>query len=213
MKKEFLPPKTKRRLCRQTGQIQWMPGIFLTLFLIVLCSAKLKELQFGTTALYMEDALAASNLASALIDVKEYGQSHTVKIADPERSYQVYLKALGENLNLDENGLCANQELIAGAVTVDLYMIYNVEGEEVTFLQVDKQGCHDLGKGRLGEVYAPDGSLIEHTSIYSQLSFEVKGFGESTYTARKGKLVDIVGESPPENETEDEKRINVNDEG
>ncbi len=46
----------------------------------------------------MEDALALSNLASAVIDIEEYGITQKVLITDPEQAYERYCHALRENL-------------------------------------------------------------------------------------------------------------------
>ena len=194
-----LQPRIDGRWCRQSGQVQWVFGLFMILLLAILCGARLKEMQFRTTSQYVEDALAASNLASAIIDVEEYGRSHIVRIDDTNHAFHRYRQALKENLNLDENWMCANPSFISGPVSIAKYVIYNVEGSQVTWISVNENNSRILGQDRLGQVYAPNGKRIEDTSIYSEICFTVNGVFENKIYATKDNLVDIVGEPMREN--------------
>lgn len=181
-------------LRRKSGNIEWVTGLFFILFLVILLCAELQLSVYQAASLYLEDALAASNLASAVIDIEEYGISHKVRIADPTRAYDSYLKAVKENLQLNENWECANSTLIAGQVTIASYIVYNVEEEIVKIYYVLNNGRVREEQGMLGRVTAPNGVPVEETSIYSEISFPVKGFLGISVQAHKGKLVDIVAE-------------------
>ena len=194
-KKEFLLPKIKILFGgrRSEGMLGFISGLFLVLFLAIVLCANLQVESFGATSLYLEDALAASNLASAVIDLEEYGISHVVRIADPLAAYRLYCDAVKENLGLNEQWEGSNQALISGPVTVEAYIIYNVRRDGVTVHAVDNTGQLYSWQGRKGAVTAPDGQLIEYTSVYSEISFPVKGSFGMEVKAHKGKLVDIVG--------------------
>lgn len=194
-KKEFPQPKIKEPFgfCREQGQIGFITGLFLILFLAVVLCANLQVESFRASALYLEDALAASNLASAVIDLEEYGISHTVKIADPLAAYGLYCDAVKGNLQLNEQWECGNQALIAGPVTVETYIVYNVQGDTVTVHTVDNAGQVHTWQGVKGAVAAPNHVEVEHTSVYSEISFSVKGIFGMEVKAHKGKLVDVVG--------------------
>ncbi|MCM1045763.1 MAG: hypothetical protein NC417_09645 [Candidatus Gastranaerophilales bacterium] len=176
----------------EEGKVQWTAGLFFLLFIAILLCAYLQMDGYRMTSLYLEDALAASNLASAVIDIQEYGVSHTVQISDPTEAYALYVEALRGNLGLDDNWECANRSLISGPVTVEDYTIYNVRGDHIAIWHRKDNGQSWEEEGMVGEVYAPDGSLVESTGVYSQISFEVKGFLGVTVTACKGKLADIA---------------------
>ncbi len=77
MKKEYLQRKTRER-----GQASWVLGLFLILFLAILLCMQLQVALYRESAMYMEDALALSNLASAVIDIEEYGITQKVLITD-----------------------------------------------------------------------------------------------------------------------------------
>ena len=95
MKKEYLQRKTRER-----GQASWVLGLFLILFLAILLCMQLQVALYRESAMYMEDALALSNLASAVINIEEYGITQKVLITDPEQAYERYCHALRENLEI-----------------------------------------------------------------------------------------------------------------
>lgn len=178
---------------KQAGKIELAAGMFLLIFLIVLLAAHIQIIGFYTTSLYMEDALAASNLASAIIDIEEYGTTHVIRIASPESAYEIYRQALKTNLQLNEDWENDNKELIAGKVTVLQYIIYNVEGDDVTVYHFGEGGTYSHYKaGSLGSIRTPDGRLVESTSVYSRIGFPVKGFLDVEVYAEKEKSVDII---------------------
>lgn len=191
--KSFEDPRRKIDSEADPGQIGLCVGLFFLLFLAVLLVSQLQLEQVRASDDYLQDALAASGLASALIDIREYGTTHVIRIGDNEAAYAQYCRSLCANLGLDENWECGNRRLISGRVKVENYSIYNVEGERVTCCRMDG-GREEISTGALGAMRAPNGQLIEHTSIYSEISYPFKGMFGWTVQARKGKLVDIVGE-------------------
>lgn len=186
-------------LRRKSGSIEWVTGLFFILFLVILLCAELQLSVYCASSLYLEDALAASNLASAVIDIEEYGISHTVRIAEPVEAYGRYVKAVKENLQLNESWECTNSTLISGPVSIVKYVVYNVEKDGVKIFHVSGDGRVREEQGVPGRVVAPNGVAVEETSIYSEISFPVKGFPGITVQAHKGKLVDIVAEEGEEN--------------
>lgn len=189
-KKEFLRQRIKMHA--DPGQSTMCIGLFFILFLSVLLVSHLQMEMFRSSSDYMEDALAASGLASALIDIKEYGKTHVVNIPDTNAAYERYCQCLKENLGLDDNWEAGNRKLITGKVKVENYSVYNVAGADVEIWRMDGDMV-EHSTGRLGEVQAPNGQVIHYTSIYSEISYRVQGVFDIQVDARKGKLVDIVG--------------------
>lgn len=176
----------------EAGQLEWVTGLFLILFLGILLCGILQLDVFRASAAYLEDALAASNLASAVIDVEEYGISHAILIKDPDAAYEIYLSALQGNLNLDEAWECPARGLISGKVSVLNYTVYNVKNNGVEIYRYDENGQVQLSGGALGSVQSPDGKMIESTSIYSEITYPVRGIMGVEVQARKCNLADIV---------------------
>lgn len=192
--KEYLQQRIRKGvLCfsREYGQVQWMLGYFLLLFLAVILCSRLQIEVYRASASYLEDALAASVLASAVIDVQEYGTTHHIFVEGPHETYERFCTAVKGNLQLDDNWECGNKGLVGGTVKVENYTIYNVQDELIMVYEMEPGGEIREWQGVLGNVTAPDGTVIHETSIYSELTFPVEGFGFVT-EAHMGQLVDIV---------------------
>lgn len=185
-------PRLRINCQKESGMIQWIMGLFLTLFLAIILSTQLQIKAFQASSLYMEDALAAASLACAVIDLQEYGVSHTLLIADPDDAYEKYCWALKGNLQLNEQWEGNNSNLLSGKVTVENFTIYNVQGNTVTIYYRDANGILHVSGEELGSCRAPNGILVVSTGIYSEISFPVKGILGMQARAHKGKLVDIV---------------------
>lgn len=176
----------------EAGQLELVTGMFFLLFLGILLCGILQLDMFRASAAYLEDALAASNLASAVIDVEEYGISHAILIKDPDRAYGIYLSALRGNLNLNEEWECPAKGLIGGKVSVLNYTVYNVKEDSVDIYHYDGNGQMTFSGGVPGAVQAPDGKWIESTSIYSEVTYPVRGIMGVEAQAYKSNLADIV---------------------
>lgn len=178
---------------KDRGQVEWVTGLFFLLMLGILMCTWVQLASWRATADYLEDALAASNLASALIDVEEYGKTHKVCIRDASAAFSVYREAVRENLQLDEAWECSNQGLISGPVEIVDYVIYNVDGNQVEAVRVVGSGQPaERWCGERGNLRTPNGVPVEYTGVYSEICFSVEGFLGVTVEARKGKFVDIV---------------------
>lgn len=180
---------------KDSGQAEWVTGLFCVLMLGILLCTQLQISSWRMTGMYMEDALAASNLASALIDLEEYSKSNKMLIPDSEEAYEIYLDAIRDNLQLDEQWECENKALISGPVEIADYIVYNVDGDRVYADRVGSNGTIiETWSGETGNLTAPNGVVIEHTGIYSEIQFPVQGFLGVTVSAHKGKLVDVAAE-------------------
>lgn len=201
-RKRFLLPKTEGS---DSGQIQWLTGMFFFLILVIMMNVQLQVAIWHSASQNLEDALAASNLASALINIQKLGKKHQVEIVGAEEAYAIYREAVKENLCLNEEWEPAYTELISGPVEITDYIIYNVKKNKVEAVRVGRNGqIVETLEGQRGIMRAPDNSVIECPGIYSEISFPVRGFLGITVVAHKGKLVDIVSDLVPQEEPEQE---------
>lgn len=204
-KKEYLRQKIRESGKRkEQGQTSWVLGLFLILFLAILLCMQLQLALYSASARYLEDALALSNLASAVADIQEYGSTHHILITDQEQAYERYCAAVKENLGLNDDYEAANRKLISGRVQIRNYTIYNVVDHNVSVWERNAKGQIREWQGRLGGVRTPKGQLIASTGVYSEIAYPVEGFLGVTVTAEKSKLVDVV--SNHHEEEVDEKR-------
>lgn len=197
-KKESLQQKNSvlgRNTNRRSGQIEWVTGMFFVLFLSILLLALLQIKAYCAASLYIEDALAASNLASAIVDIREYGSTHNLLISDVQKAYEKYCMALQGNLQLDGQWYGTNKALVSGKVTIEKYIIYNVRNNEVMVHELGQNGMFSVRQETIGSCIAPNGVLVVSTGIYSEISFPVEGIWGVQAMAHKGKLVDIVAET------------------
>ena len=177
---------------KHAGKIDLFVGLLAVFIVTLVMFVCLKVSHFMIAGAYVEDALAASNLASALVDIEEYGKSHTLRIADPQESYEIYKEALAINLQLDEEGQSLQKELLAGTVKILDYRVYNVNGNTVDVFTLTEGGTvQKTLSGENGQIYTPDGILVETTTVYSRISFGVKGLGQQYIYAEKEKSVDV----------------------
>ena len=191
-RKGFLRQSIRKK---DRGQAEWVAGMFFVLVAGILMYTRIQIAAWETTAAYLEDALAASNLAAALIDVEEYGKSHRVLIRDIPAVFSVYREAVRENLQLDDSWECANKTLISGPVEIVDFVVYNVDGDHVEAIRADGDGQPiEQWSGERGVLTAPNGVPVEYTGVYSEIRFLVRGFLGISEEAHKGKLVDIVSE-------------------
>lgn len=177
---------------KHSGQTDIIMGMFALFLVVVIMIAGWKASHFMITGAYVEDALAASNLASALIDVEEYGKSRVICIEDPQVAFSLYKQALSVNLQLDEDGRSFQREMLEGPVEILSYMVYNVTGNQVEIFSFEQDGrVQEVNIGEIGQVFTPDGVCVETTTIYSRVKFGVKGMGQQYIQAEKEKSVDI----------------------
>lgn len=177
----------------EEGQIGWTAGFFFALFTGVFLCAALQLERYRAASLYLEDALAASNLASAVIDVREYGISHKILIDDPQKAYERYRWAVQGNLNLDASWEGQAGGLVQGPVSIVRYMVYNVEAGGVTVYHFDEEGRMTQWREAPGCAVSPNGIAVENTSVYSEIAFEIQNLFGFTVKAHKANLADIAG--------------------
>lgn len=178
---------------KHVGSVDIVSGMMLFCMLVLIIFFAFRMTQYMVTAAKVEDALAASNLASALVDVEEYGKSHRIRIADGERAFQIYRDALQSNMNLDQELYSTNHEFVLGQVQIKEYIVYNVLDEEVDIQVYDGNGVLiSVTIGNKGEIFTPDRICVENTTIYSRIGFQVAGLAGHTISGEKEKSIDIA---------------------
>ena len=185
----------RRSIKALPAEIELACGLFFCLFLFVLLVVQMELFRYHTSALYLEDALAASGLAAAVVDLEEYGLTNEIIIRDRENCYEQYEQALCRNLGLDEQWQSGNEQLIAGNVKLERFIIYNVSFGGSSCEDRDARGNWNVQQAPGDGMYAPNGRLVEQTGVYGEVSYDVKGFLGIRLRARKGVLVDVVSDN------------------
>lgn len=182
--------KKTRFINNNSGSSQWVLGLFAMTFIMAAMVFVIQLCAFRANSDAIEDALAASGLAAALVDVERYGIDHTLLISDPDNSYQKYVEAL--NVNLAAEGSSFRQKrAIEGPVKIEQFRIYNVEGNKVSEIYMDDSGRWKKKEGKLGIMEAPNGQVIQNTGIYGEIAFDLRGIMGLVFSTKKSKLVDV----------------------
>lgn len=181
--------------------------IISTMFLVwlVFIAAYMMQVHlYSSVATDTEDALASANLASAVIDIRQFGRDHSILINDVAGAYAYFSECLQANMNLDQNFVpLENVQLITSQVDVTAYVVYNVHSDGTITVHVngsDPSGISAAGGSwyedeygvRHSNVVSPNGIEITETSIYSRVKFHVKGMLGLDPVANFEQLTDIV---------------------
>lgn len=165
----------------------------MLVLLVVLFQVKL--LRYRTIGTYVEDSLVNAELASAVVDIKEYGRTHRILVESPAAAFEKFKVALCYNLGLNEDLESMGEEGLLGKVEILTYQIFHVNGDLVTVYFFQEDGTLLRTESMvLAQAYLPDGNKVETTSIYSKVGFYVAGLGGNRIYATKEKAVDIKGE-------------------
>ena len=174
---------------RRKGEAGSIVSLYYVVFFVIIIDVVMQLYTFRALSTYTEDALAASNLSSAVIDIKEYGTTHNIVIENSDKAYDIFKKALKANMELDES---MTGSAMAGSVEIVDFIIYNVKGTDIEVCSYGQNRYDQTIPGGLGNVEAPNGVKIVSTSIYSRVTFPVDGIMGIHVTAVKDKLVDVV---------------------
>lgn len=178
---------------KSRGQVDIVVGMMLFILLLIVILYSFRTTQYMVTAAGVEDALAASNLASAIIDLEEYGRSHIISIPDVEEAFRMFREALCYNMGLDQYLNTGNKDFISAPMEIKEYIVYNVRGEEIETFVLDGEGrLQSREMGNKGNVFTPDNVCVEATTIYSRVGFWVEGLMGQEFYGEKEKSIDIT---------------------
>lgn len=183
----------KEKVNKEPANVDIVAGAMLFLILVLIIFFGFRMTQYMVTAAGVEDALAASNLASAVIDLEEYGKSHEIYIENVETAFWMFREALVCNLKLDDNLNTTNQNFLIGQVMIKEYRIYNVRNGQVETWVLNGLGeIISCTSGKVGEITTPDHVCVESTTIYSKITYQVEGLAGQELAGEKEKSIDIV---------------------
>lgn len=179
---------------KKKGSIELFVSSMILVVVPLIIIMQLRLGQLRTTKNQVEDSLVASNLASATVDLKEYGTTNRIVNNDFNSAFNTFIKSLKQNLLLDNNLEQTDKKIISSKINIDNFTIYNVVGNDVQFTTRDSSGnisssIISNGKDR---AKTPDGAIINSTTVYSKISFKVKGYLNTEYNVFKEKSVDIT---------------------
>lgn len=179
---------------KKKGNINYFLSFAVLLLVVLIVNYNLKIKLIKTTKGFIEDGLVASNLASALIDLEEYGTTNKIINKDFNKSYDEIKSSLKYNLKLNNDFQPLNDNLINSKIKIDKYSIYNVIGNDVHLTSADSLGNITtlIFPNGLGKTKTPDGVLIKSTTMYCKISFKIRGYLNTEHEVSKENSVDIT---------------------
>lgn len=181
-------------LKKDEGSIEHTIALMVILIVSFLVLHQYRLTTINLVSELVEDSITASNLASAVIDIEEFGTTNEIKVKDAGEAYETYCNALKSNLMLDDYFMPVNNDYIKSNVTVHDYILYNVNGNDIEEYRFSNGVPQALTthNSMVGVMLTPDGKLIENTTIYSKVGFTIRGLQEDEYYVYKDESVDIT---------------------
>lgn len=140
---------------------------------------------------FVEDALAASTLAAAIVDTDIYGETEDLIISDTDGAYLAFKQTLKTNLGLDDSYMPTNTTFMESSVDILEFRVYNVKDGLVTETLYDAHGNKQIqviGSGAL----TPNNKVVESTTVYSKIEFDVKGYMDHVQRQTMEYCADVV---------------------
>ena len=132
---------------------------------------------------HVDDALADSVLASLVADDIYYFETYemtgtpVVRFRDVDDSYEIFKEcmdaAVGTTTDFYFN------------FAFDEFICYEVEGDEVKVTSFEgPAGLKSESTVRLGEVTTPNGGLVDETSAYGRVRFDIKNVIDGSFVTK-----------------------------
>lgn len=165
----------------------------IVLFWAVMCwSVLLVVTKAGYVARHLEDSLTQANLAAILMDPYYYGSTGELIFADKDQTRQMFeevlSKALGDEASRQKLGVVEQEQILD-------FRLYEVTGERIMEFYYNQAGnCTQIQYPVSEIVRAPDGTMIQNSSIYAKIAVPIEFLFGVEITAIKEHCVDIVSE-------------------
>ena len=179
--------------------------IFTILFILILIVYAMRLSCIKSEAEMTHDDLLSSELAAYKeIDLDKLGRSDDLKLivfSDYNAAYNTFKEYLHYNLNLDENLNPKDKKFnfIKSRVNIEQFIIYNMEGNDIhrIILQENNSGgvnivSDDLIKDGKDKTKTPCGKIVESTTLYAKIGFDIERIFGQTQHVSIDEQTDII---------------------
>ena len=184
--KAFFQKKSEGLVGVATTIILWIFLIFIAVFVFMVGA-------YNSVASSVRNALSDTNLAVSTISFVDFGNNQSIHVCGksyimkkflPQHEYTdevfaQYKDAIAVNLELENNGVTLSRDdfLYGGTITIEYFTIYNYYEEDNSYDVITYNSSGLVSIDHLyGPLTAPNGQSVHGTSVYSQISFPVKGY-------------------------------------
>lgn len=138
-------------------------------------------------AIRVENSMSAACLAGLSVDLMKYAETYLegnaeVVVMDENESYEIFNNILYENLY--ESGSFIDN------IVVKEYIIYNYVRAEnkIDIYYFDNNCLRKIESKEIGQVFAPNGIQILKTSVFADVSFDLRVFGNLHFNCHRQLL-------------------------
>jgi len=135
-------------------------------------------------AIRIENSMSAACLAGLSVDLEKYASTYLdghaeVVVTDEKESYEIFKNILYENLH-EAGGFISN-------IVVKKYIVYNyIQSENKIEMFLFDDGClKKTERKNVGQVFAPNGIEVTKTSIFADVSYDIKVFGNLYFNCHR----------------------------
>lgn len=180
---------------KKDGTGDFVFPMYMILFCVMLFSYCYYDQLLYYTKINVEDSIAASTLASACINLYDYGDFDNMSYEIINSCYDLFEKSFKENMKLDNNFMpkqdSFNATLIAQPIEVLEFSYYCIRNDIV--YKTTKNGGINIEKGYVGQVTTPNGNVISQTTIYVKILIYIENpYTKELIPVEKDFSVDIV---------------------
>ena len=187
--------KSLSLLKKRDGTGDFIFPIYMILFCVMLFSYCYHDQILYYTKINVEDSIAAATLASACINLYDYGDFDNMSYEVINSSYDLFEKSFKENMKLDNNLMpiqnSFNATLIVQPIEILEFSYYCIRDGVV--YKTTKNGNVNVEKGFVGQATTPNGNVISQTTIYVKILLQIQNpYTKELIPVTKDFSVDIV---------------------
>lgn len=161
------------------GSVGYMFLFMIVMIMVIVSMYLLQVAKLITHQHDVDDALADSVLASLIMDEEyffetdEFTGEAVVRIKDKDECYAIYKECM--------NAAIEGKEDFYYNFVFDTFIFYEVSENTVTISKYGATGNVSTSDGTLGIVKTPDGKIVEETSAYALVKFDIKSILDGSY--------------------------------
>lgn len=169
-----------------TGSLGYMMIFGMAIIMVITTLYMVQVAKLVTHRYEVDDALADSVLASLVADDEYYFSTYemtgtpVVRFRNRDESYRIYKECM--------NAAVSNTDGFYYNFVFDVFILYEVEGNNVRVTTYSSTGSRSTSNTTLGAAYTPDGTLVSKTSVYGRVKFDIKSILDGSYITKTRDL-------------------------
>ena len=177
---------------KDAGTIHKLYACILLIWVVICWGILIEIMRAGYVSRYLEDSMTQANLAAMLIEPYDYGFAGVLVFHDLDNVKSNFAEVLEKAFGGDEERKALG---ITGDVEIVDFRVYEVTPSMKAEFYYD----NDMVTGykwydETAVVLAPDGTIIQNSSIYAKIAVPVKFLFGIEITVMKEHCVDVVSE-------------------